>query len=143
MALDVRYDPATLSALVRVRPGRGVRTRRLSEQAVGEYDRGGRLISIQVEELDETAAEFIRNADEETLLRVIAAMAGRSKAGTGTRDAMAGAEERVVERPRATRRPAQKPRPKKPPAAAAAEEPAAKPKPRRRRRTRKAPASES
>jgi len=140
MALDVRYDPVTLSALVRVRPGRGVRTRRLSEQAVGEYDKGGRLISIQVEELDETAAEFIRNADEETLLRVIAAMAGRSKAGTGTRDAMAGAEERVVERPRPRRRAAAKPRPK-PAAAAAAEEP---PKPKkRRRRPRKAPASES
>ena len=39
-------------------------------------------MAIQISELDETAAEFLRTADEETLLRVIREQAGRRKAGS-------------------------------------------------------------
>lgn len=69
--LNVRYDPASKSGFVRLREGRTARTRRLSPQAVAEYDRRGRLLAISVTDLEPTAAEFLRTADEETLLRVI------------------------------------------------------------------------
>jgi hypothetical protein len=75
--LDVRYDPASRSALVRLREGRTVRSRRLSSQAVADYDRRGRMLSIAVDEVDETAAEFLRTADEETLVRVVREMRRR------------------------------------------------------------------
>jgi hypothetical protein len=75
--LDVRYDPVSRSALVRLRQGKTVRTRRLSPQAVADYDRRGRMLSIAVSDLDETGAEFLRTADEETLLRVIRTMRRR------------------------------------------------------------------
>ena len=54
----------------------------LSQTANGEYDARDRLVAIQITELDETAAEFLRTADEETLLRVIREQAGRRKAGS-------------------------------------------------------------
>jgi hypothetical protein len=69
--LNVRYDPVSRAALVRLREGRAVRTRRLSPQAVAEYDERGRLLTIFITDLDETAAEFLRMSDEETLLRVV------------------------------------------------------------------------
>jgi len=75
--LDVRYDPVSRSALVRLRQGKTVRTRRLSPQAVADYDRRGRMLSIAVSDLDETGAEFLRTADEETLVRVIRTMRRR------------------------------------------------------------------
>jgi uncharacterized protein YuzE len=69
--LNVHYDPASRAAFVRLRDGRTVRTKRLSHQAVAEYGRAGQLLAIAVSDLDATAAEFLRTADEETLLRVI------------------------------------------------------------------------
>ena len=75
--LDLRYDPLSRAGFVRLREGRTARTRRLSPQAVAEYDRRGRLLAISVSDLDSTAAEFLRTADEETLLRVIRAQARR------------------------------------------------------------------
>lgn len=83
--LTVRYDPATRSGIVRVREGKGVRTRRLSAQAVAEYNRRGEIVTIAIDDLDATAAEFLRTADEETLMRVIAAQAP-GKAGRPTGD---------------------------------------------------------
>jgi hypothetical protein len=83
--LTVRYDPATRSGIVRVREGKGVRTRRLSSQAVAEYNRRGEIVTIAIDDLDPTAAEFLRTADEETLMRVIAAQAP-GKAGRPATD---------------------------------------------------------
>src|SRR5215472_6256511 len=79
--LDLRYDAVAREGYVTLREGRPVRTRRLSPQATAEYNRRGELVAITVTELDATAAEFLRTADEETLLRVITEQAGRSKAG--------------------------------------------------------------
>ena len=83
--LNLHYDPVARHGLVRLRQGKSVRTRRLSEQAIGEYDRTGRLLTIAISELDATAAEFLRTGDEETLLRVIERQAGTTKAGTRRR----------------------------------------------------------
>ena len=69
--LTLRYDPASRNGFVRLREGRAVRTRRLSHQAVAEYGRHGQLLTISISDLDPSAAEFLRTADEETLLRVI------------------------------------------------------------------------
>jgi len=69
--LTLRYDPVTRAGFVRLREGRTARTRRLSPQAVAEYDARGRLLAISVTDLDPVAAEFLRTSDEETLLRVI------------------------------------------------------------------------
>jgi hypothetical protein len=80
--LDLRYDPVSRSGYVRLRQGRVARTRELSPHASGEYDARDRLVAIQISDLDETAAEFLRTADEETLLRVIREQAGRRKAGS-------------------------------------------------------------
>jgi uncharacterized protein YuzE len=94
--LNVRYDPAARSAFVRLRNGRAVRSRRLSHQALAEYGRHGQLLTISIEDVDPTAAEFLRTADEETLLRVIAQQAGaRAAGGPG-----AGQEGRGNGRPR-------------------------------------------
>ena len=73
--LTLRYDPASRSGIVRLREGASVRTRRLSSQAVAEYNRRGEIVTIAISDLDPTAAEFLRTADEETLMRVIAAQA--------------------------------------------------------------------
>ena len=80
--LNVHYDPASRSAFVRLREGRAVRSRRLSDQALAEYGRRGQLLTIAIDDVDPTAAEFLRTADEETLLRVIARQAGARAAGT-------------------------------------------------------------
>jgi hypothetical protein len=80
--LDLRYDPVTRSGYVRLRQGKVARSRELSPTANGEYDARDRLVAIQISDLDETAAEFLRTADEETLLRVIREQAGRRKAGS-------------------------------------------------------------
>ena len=79
--LDLRYDPVSRAGYVRLRQGRVAKTRELSPTANGEYDARDRLVAIQITDLDETAAEFLRTADEETLLRVIREQAGRRKAG--------------------------------------------------------------
>jgi hypothetical protein len=80
--LDLRYDPVSRAGYVRLRQGRVAKTRELSPTANGEYDTRDRLVAIQITDLDETAAEFLRTADEETLLRVIREQAGRRKAGS-------------------------------------------------------------
>jgi hypothetical protein len=129
--LDVRYDPASSSGLVRVRRGESRRTRRLSSQAVAEYDRTGRLLTIAITDLDATAAEFLRTADEETLLRVIAAQAGAQKAGRGLRDLQRGTDARPPGAGAAA-----KPRSRPKAAPAAGGDAAAKPKPRPRRKGR-------
>jgi len=134
--LNVRYDPASRTGFVKLRPGRAVRTRELSAQSTGEYDVRDRLIAITVLELDETAAEFLRTADEETLLAVIRAQAGRRKAGRPAPPAGAPSE-RGDGASRA--RPKAKPRPRpaaKTASAPSADAPAA-PKRRRRRRSQK------
>lgn len=131
--LNVRYDPASRTGFVKLRPGRAVRTRELSAQSTGEYDVRDRLIAITVTELDETSAEFLRTADEDTLLAVIRAQAGRRKAGRPSPPAGAMPERGDgSSRPR----PKAKPRPR-PTAKAAPAEPAAAPKRRRRRRAAK------
>jgi hypothetical protein len=85
--LTLRYDPASRSGIVRLREGKSVRTRRLSSQAVAEYNRRGEIVTIAISDLDATAAEFLRTADEETLMRVIAAQApgkaGRPRPASG------------------------------------------------------------
>ena len=129
--LNVRYDPASRTGFVKLRPGRAARTRELSAQATGEYDVRDRLIAITVTELDETAAEFLRTADEETLLAVIRAQAGRRTAGRPAPPASSTSERDGATRPR----PKAKPRPTAA-ATQAADAPAA-PKRRRRRRAAK------
>jgi hypothetical protein len=100
--LDVRYDPASREAFVRLRQGRSQRTRRLSDQATAEYDSRRRLLTISVTDIDPAAVDFLRTSDEETLLRVIAAQAGASKAGSGL----------YAPRPEAGNRPKPQPKPK-------------------------------
>jgi hypothetical protein len=77
--LDLRYDPASRTGFVRLREGRVARTRRISPQAVAEYDKRGRLLTVAITELEPRAAEFLRTSDETTLLRVIRVYADRSK----------------------------------------------------------------
>ena len=84
--LDLRYDPESRSGFVRLREGRTARTRRLSSQAMADYGRRGELLAITLEDLDPTAAEFLRTADEESLLAVI-----RAQTGTAGVDDAAGA----------------------------------------------------
>jgi hypothetical protein len=76
--LNVRYDPESRSGFVRLREGRTARSRRLSPQAVADYGRRGELLAITLTDVDPTAAEFLRTADEESLLAVIRAQTGRS-----------------------------------------------------------------
>lgn len=68
--LNLRYDPASRQGFVRLREGRTVRTRELSPQATGEYDKRGRLLAISITDLEPTTAEFLRTSDEGTLLRI-------------------------------------------------------------------------
>jgi hypothetical protein len=75
--LDLRYDPESRSGFVRLREGRTARTRRLSSQAMADYGRRGELLAITLEDLDPTAAEFLRTSDEDSLLAVIRAQTGR------------------------------------------------------------------
>jgi hypothetical protein len=133
--LNLHYDPVARQGLVRLRQGKSVRTRRLSEQATGDYDRSGRLLAISISELDATAAEFLRTGDEETLLRVIERQAGTTKAGTRRRPGAARDDQPA-------RPPAARPR-KKPPAAASANgKPKAKPAPRAKPKATPAAATE-
>jgi hypothetical protein len=76
--LNVRYDPESRSGFVRLREGRTARSRRLSPQAVADYGRRGELLAITLTDVDPTAAEFLRTADEESLLAVIRAQTGKS-----------------------------------------------------------------
>jgi hypothetical protein len=143
--LNLHYDPVARQGLIRLRHGKSVRTRRLSEQATGDYDRAGRLLTIAISDLDATAAEFLRTGDEETLLRVIERQAGATKAGTRRRPG-APRDDQPAARPRnkptsaasanGKPRAKPKPKPKAAPAAATEEQPAA-PKKRRRRRPRR------
>jgi hypothetical protein len=71
---------------------------------MADYGRRGELLAITLEDLDPTAAEFLRTADEESLLAVIRAQTGKP----------------VWTTPPAQAGPAKKPRP------------GAKPKPKRR-----------
>jgi hypothetical protein len=75
--LPLRYDAESRSGFIRLREGKVVRTERLSAQAVAEYGRHGQLLTMALTELDPTAAEFLRTADEETLLAVIERQGGR------------------------------------------------------------------
>ena len=79
--LMLRYDPLTKTGLVRLREGRVARTRHLSPYAVGEYDSRGRLLTLFVLDLEPDTAESLRTSDEETLLRVIRALAPREPRG--------------------------------------------------------------
>ena len=94
--LDLRYDTESRSGFVRLREGRTARTRRLSSQAMADYGRRGELLAITLEDLDPTAAEFLRTSDEDSLLAVIRAQTGRP----------------VWTTPPAQAQPAQKPKPK-------------------------------
>lgn len=76
--LNLRYDPESRSGFVRLREGRTARSRRLSPQAVAEYGRRGELLAITLTDVDPTAAEFLRTADEEALLAVIRAQTGKA-----------------------------------------------------------------
>ena len=76
--LNVRYDPESRSGFVRLREGRTARTRQLSPQATAEYGRRGELLAITLTDVDPTAAEFLRTADEDSLLAVIRAQTGRA-----------------------------------------------------------------
>jgi hypothetical protein len=76
--LNLRYDPESRSGFVRLREGRTARTRRLSPQAIAEYGRRGELLAITLSDVDPTAAEFLRTADEDALLAVIRAQTGKA-----------------------------------------------------------------
>jgi hypothetical protein len=76
--LNLRYDPESRSGFVRLREGRAVRSRPLSSQATADYGRRGELLAITLQDLDPTAAEFLRTADEESLLAVIRAQTGKA-----------------------------------------------------------------
>jgi|SRR6185436_422571 hypothetical protein len=76
--LNVRYDPESRSGFVRLREGRTARTRQLSPQATAEYGRRGELLAITLTDVDPTAAEFLRTADEDALLAVIRAQTGKA-----------------------------------------------------------------
>jgi hypothetical protein len=116
--LNLRYDPQSRSGFVRLREGRIARSRQLSAQATADYGRRGELLAITLVDLDPTAAEFLRTADEESLLAVIRAQTGKAVWTTPP--------------PGAGPKQAEKPKPK--PKAAPAAQPA-KPRPRRRRRS--------
>jgi hypothetical protein len=45
---------------------------------VADYGRRGELLAITLTDVDPTAAEFLRTADEESLLAVIRAQTGKS-----------------------------------------------------------------
>jgi hypothetical protein len=45
---------------------------------VAEYGRRGELLAITLTDVDPTAAEFLRTADEESLLAVIRAQTGKA-----------------------------------------------------------------
>ena len=76
--LNVRYDPESRSGFVRLREGRTARSRQLSPQASAEYGRRGELLAITLTDVDPTAAEFLRTADEDALLAVIRAQTGKA-----------------------------------------------------------------
>lgn len=76
--LNLRYDPESRSGFVRLREGRAMRSRPLSSQATADYGRRGELLAITLQDLDPTAAEFLRTADEESLLAVIRAQTGKA-----------------------------------------------------------------
>jgi hypothetical protein len=117
--LNLRYDPESRSGFVRLREGRTARSRRLSAQATADYGRRGELLAITLQDLDATAAEFLRTADEESLLAVIRAQTGKTVWTTpppGSDGRAQGAK------------PSPKPKP------AAKQPPAGKPKPRQRRK---------
>ena len=76
--LNVRYDPESRSGFVRLREGSTARTRQLSPQATAEYGRRGELLAITLTDVDPTAAEFLRTADEDALLAVIRAQTGKA-----------------------------------------------------------------
>ncbi len=120
--LNLRYDPESRSGFVRLREGRIARSRRLSAQATADYGRRGELLAITLEDLDPTAAEFLRTSDEESLLAVIRAQTGKAvwttpPSGSGPK-------------------PGQRPKPKPKPAAAKPKPSGGKPKPRQQRRRR-------
>ena len=75
--LPLRYDADSRSGFIRLREGKVARTERLSPQAVAEYGRRGQLLTIALTELEPDAAEFLRTADEESLLAVIERQGGR------------------------------------------------------------------
>ena len=47
------------------------RSERVSAHATAEYGRRGQLLTMSLTELEPDAAEFLRTADEESLLAVI------------------------------------------------------------------------
>jgi hypothetical protein len=109
--LDLRYDPESRAGFVRLREGRTARTRRLSSQAMADYGRRGELLAITLEDLDPTAAEFLRTADEDSLLAVIRAQTGKPvwttpPPGSGPKPAAA--------KPAAKPKPKARPKPKRP-----------------------------
>jgi hypothetical protein len=108
--LDLRYDPESRSGFVRLREGRTARTRRLSAQAMADYGRRGELLAITLEDLDPTAAEFLRTADEESLLAVIRAQTGKPVWTTPPAQAPQAKKPRTGAKPK----PSAKPRPKRP-----------------------------
>src|SRR4051812_2437929 len=137
--LDLRYDPVAREGYVKLRSGRSVRTRPLSTQAQAEYDRRGQLLSISIHDLDQTAAEFLRTSDEETLLRVIAAQAGAGKAGIRRAGPppKSAAKSAAPARPKAKPKPKPKPKPAAKPEAAASDGASPEGAPKRRRRRRR------
>ena len=79
--LPLRYDVESRSGFIRLREGRVAKSRRLSPQATAEYGRQGQLLTIALTDLDPDAAEFLRTADEETLLAVIEQQSGGAGGG--------------------------------------------------------------
>ena len=79
--LPLRYDVESRSGFIRLREGRVARSRKLSPQATAEYGRQGQLLTIALTDLDPDAAEFLRTADEETLLAVIEQQSGGAGGG--------------------------------------------------------------
>lgn len=69
--LPLRYDVESKTGFIRLRDGKVTRSERLSAQATAEYGRRGQLLTISLTDLEPDAAEFLRTADEESLLAVI------------------------------------------------------------------------
>jgi hypothetical protein len=92
LMLPLRYDIESRSGFIRLREGRVAESRRLSHQATAEYGRHGQLLTIALTDLEPDAAEFLRTADEETLLAVIEQQGGSG--GGGKRRPPAGRKRR-------------------------------------------------
>ena len=77
---------------------------------MADYGRRGELLAITLDDLDPTAAEFLRTSDEESLLAVIRAQTGKARVDDA---AGAGRQAEARKRPSPARSPSQAKRKRK------------------------------